>query len=190
MITGQPERAHTYAAFSDDTLLASGDLRRVLEEVMKRRERGRLGDLLLFDAETGKQVEISLERTTEEIVEDVMGTAAPRGPGRPRLGVVSGEVTLLPRHGEWLQRQPQGASATLRRLVDEARRRAPEEEARRDAREAAHRFMTSLGGNRPHYEDALRALYASDREGFERCIRRWPKDVRAFATKLAAASFE
>ncbi|MFY0534142.1 DUF2239 family protein [Nannocystis pusilla] len=43
------------------------------------------------------------------------------GPGRPKLGVVSREVSLLPRHWEWLERQPSGSR---RRCADSSRRRS------------------------------------------------------------------
>jgi hypothetical protein len=113
--------------------------------------------------------------------------AAPRsGPGRPRLGVVSREVTLLPRHWEWLEQQPNGISAALRRLVEEARRREPGPERARRAREAAGRFMTVMAGDRPGYEEASRALYARDRRRLAALIRRWPADVRAHVQRLVA----
>jgi uncharacterized protein len=103
-----------------------------------------------------------------------------------RPGFVPGYYS---RHWEWLERQPRGVSATIRRLVDEERKREPDEEARRNAREAAHRFMTAMAGNRAGYEEALRALYAEDRKAFERHTARWPKDVRRYTWKIARASF-
>ena len=106
------------------------------------------------------------------------------GPGRPRLGVVSREVSLLPRHWDWLELQPNGISAALRRLVEEARKRDPEEEQARLAREAASRFMTAMAGNLPDFEEASRALFGNDHERFEGLIREWPEDIRTHLVQL------
>ncbi|HXX69133.1 MAG TPA: DUF2239 family protein, partial [Polyangiaceae bacterium] len=179
----------TYVAFAGDTLVASGDLRTVIVRAMRGMALHAVDGVLLFDDETGQQLEVSLQGTPEEVLRRTMPSAPPRGRGRPKLGVKSGEVTLLPRQWDWLERQPLGISATLRRLVDEALKREPDEEIRRNAREATHRFMTSMAGNRAGYEEALRALYRKDRKGFERRLSRWPKDVRKHTLKLARASF-
>jgi hypothetical protein len=103
--------------------------------------------------------------------------------------VVPREVTLLPRHWEWLNGQPGGASVALRRLVDEARRTHAERDAGRGAQDAAYRFMLALAGNEPGYEEAVRALYAQDRARFDELTSPWPKDVREHARKLAAPAF-
>jgi hypothetical protein len=112
---------------------------------------------------------------------------APRGPGRPKLGVVAREVTLLPRHWEWLNRQRGGASVALRRLVDEARHADGGADRRRAAQEAAYRFMSAMAGNREHFEEATRALFAGDAARFTHLIATWPKDIRDHTQKLAAA---
>lgn len=109
-----------------------------------------------------------------------------RGPGRPRLGVVSREVSLLPRHWDWLAGQRGGASATLRRLVDAARRESEGPDRARRARDAAYRVMAELAGDRPGFEDACRALYAGNWEAFDRATASWPPDVRAYAARMAA----
>ena len=108
-----------------------------------------------------------------------------RGRGRPKLGVVAREITLLPRHWDWLAAQPGGASATLRRLVENAKRDGGAEGRRRAAREAAYRFLSAVAGNLPGYEEALRALFAGDAARFETQMADWPKDVRAYALRLA-----
>ena len=113
----------------------------------------------------------------------------PRQPGRPKLGVVAREVTLLPRHWDWLNAQPGGASVTLRKLVEEARRATAGEVRVREAREACYRFMSIMAGDAPGYEEALRALYADDRERFESFTEQWPEDVRHHARRLAGAGF-
>jgi hypothetical protein len=113
----------------------------------------------------------------------------PRGRGRPKLGVVPREVTLLPRHWEWLGAQPGGASVALRKLVDTARAAHVGLDRRRAAQKAAYQFMTAMAGNAGGYEDALRALYAADRGRFEQQTASWPADIRAYTLTLAADAF-
>jgi len=105
--------------------------------------------------------------------------------GRPKLGVVSGEVTLLPRHWQWLKAQRGGASATLRRLIDEARRAGQGEAEAKARQERCYRFMTHLGGDLPGYEDALRALFAGDEATFAEAIKPWPEGLRTWVWRLA-----
>ena len=115
---------------------------------------------------------------------------AGRKPGRPKLGVVPREVTLLPRHWEWLAAQPGGASVALRKLVEHASRANQSQDRIRKSRESAYRFMTAMAGNDPGFEEALRALFAGNHERFEQEIAEWPRDIQAHARKLAAPSFE
>jgi hypothetical protein len=109
----------------------------------------------------------------------------PRGRGRPKLGVVAREVTLLPRHWDWLATQPGGASVALRKLVEEARRTGGDRDRSRAARDAAYHFMSAMAGNLPGFEEASRALFADDRRRFAGLIAGWPDDVRDHAVKLA-----
>jgi len=110
--------------------------------------------------------------------------AAPRSVGRPKLGVVAREVTLLPRHWEWLNRQPGGASGALRRLIEEARGKHAAQDAVRAATEAVYRFMSEMAGDLPHFEDASRALFARQAEAFARHTAAWPEDVRSYLQQL------
>ena len=186
--------ASTYTAFAGPALVASGELEDVLRQTRERMDRGEDATVLFFEDSTGTQVDFDLRGTPEEIVARLAthphfavrgeATAARSGPGRPRLGVVSREVTLLPRHWEWLERQPRGISAALRRLVDEARKEDPGTDRVRAAREAAGRFMTAMGGDLPGYEEASRALYAGDRGRLAECVREWPRDVRRYLERL------
>ena len=114
----------------------------------------------------------------------------PRGPGRPKLGVVAREVTLLPRHWDWLSAQPGGASVALRKLVEDARRTSAPRDRVRRAQEAAYRFMSALAGNLPGFEEAARALFAANRDRFAAETEPWPADVRDHARKMADAAFE
>ena len=108
-----------------------------------------------------------------------------RGRGRPKLGVVAREVTLLPRHWEWLASQPGGASVVLRRLVEQERRGGGSKQQRRAAQEAAYKFMSAIAGDLPGFEEATRALFADNRTRFEEQIADWPSDISRYATKLA-----
>jgi uncharacterized protein len=105
------------------------------------------------------------------------------------LGVVPREVTLLPRHWEWLAKQPGGASVALRKLVEQARKLGTSADDRRRGQEAAYKFMTAIGGDYTGYEDATRALFAGDKAKFSALIETWPKDVRAHMETLAKAAF-
>ena len=55
------------------------------------------------------------------------------------------------------------------------------------AREAAFRFMSALAGDFDGFEEAIRALFAGDRDRFSHQISAWPADIRDYATKLADA---
>jgi len=145
--------------------------------------------LLIFDNETGSQIDLDTRGTPEEISVRYPDQAAPepRGRGRPRLGVVAREVTLLPRHWDWLGLQPGGASVALRKLVEEARRASGDRDRVRAAQDAAYRFISAIAGNLPGFEEAARALFAYDRRRFGDLIAGWPEDVRDYAIELAFA---
>lgn len=145
------------------------------------------GGLLVFDDATGEQRDYPF--APQAAAPSPAAAAAPPGVGRPRLGVVAREVTLLPRHWAWLAQQPGGASAALRRLVDEARRSHAGRDSRRAATERAYRFMSAIAGGLPGFEEATRALFAHDGEAFAQRIGSWPPDVRAHAAWLARDAF-
>jgi hypothetical protein len=129
---------------------------------------------LIFDRETGRIVDIDPRFPPD--------SEGPR-PGRPKLGVVPREVTLLPKHWDWLAAQPGGASVALRKLVEEAMKDPRlQSRARRDA---IYRLATALVGNAPGYEEAMRALYAGEAEDFAAHIEAWPPDVRRVLEEMA-----
>lgn len=113
-----------------------------------------------------------------------------RGPGRPKLGVVSREVTLLPRHWDWLNSQPGGASVALRKLVEEARRVNNKRDKVRCSQEVTYRFISVIAGDLPGFEESTRALFAGAPERFNDLMVSWPVDIRDHARKLAKAAFE
>jgi len=175
----------TFTAFDGHSKLASGPLAEVLRSIKSRNDENPAAAILVFEDQTGRQVDFELRGTVEEVLARALPQPERIGPGRPKLGVVGREISLLPRHWEWLEEQPNGASAALRRLVDQAR--AQEEGPRRirQAREAAGRFMTAIGGNLSGYEEACRALYAGDRERVEAELTAWPEDLRNHVLLLA-----
>ncbi len=176
------EEPRNYTAFAGERQIAAGRLVEMLPQ-LKRWVDDRQSELpLIFDDQTGRQVDFDLRGTVAEVVARAI---PPRGPGRPKLGVVPREISLLPRHWEWLEAQPNGASAAIRRLVDEARNREPDRQRARQARDATSRMLTALAGNLPEYEEATRALYAGDGAAFRERIARWPADIRNYALRLA-----
>ncbi|WP_341702129.1 DUF2239 family protein [Ferrovibrio sp.] len=173
-------------AFAGDRLLAAGPLADVVLAV-----KAAGGDALVFEDATGRVIDLDLRGSDADILARLAPPAepAPRGRGRPKLGVVSREVTLLPRHWDWLAAQSGGASVALRKLVEQAMRSDGGKQTRRAAQEAAYRAMTALAGDQPGYEEAIRALFADDRTGFARSIEGWPHDVANFVTTLAFRSY-
>jgi hypothetical protein len=185
-------------AFAGTDRVAAGDLPAVAEAAKRHLDAEPGRAVLVFEEATGRPLDLDLRGTTAEVVsrlpraplgDETSDPGARRGRGRPRLGVVSKEVTLLPRHWAWLSAQRGSASAVLRRLVDDARRAGEGREAVRRAQDAAYRFMTTMAGDAPGYEAAIRALYRSDRPGFASATETWPPDVRAQCERMAAEAF-
>ncbi len=178
-------------AFSDSKIIATGAVIKVAQRVKKYLEKNRNASVLIFDDITSNQIEIDFRGSCEAVVgrlnkslaeNESMGKSL--GPGRPKLGVISREVGLLPRHWDWLALQPSGASATLRKLVEEAKKKNQAQDKVRQAQDATYKFMQSMTGDLPHYEEALRAFYAKNKSLFETIIASWPKDIKAHINKL------
>jgi len=179
-----PDRT-SCAAFAGTRRIAGGALAEVALAV-----RG-LSDapVLVFDDATGRVIDLDLSGSAAEVAARYASAEDARGPGRPKLGVVAREVTLLPRQWEWLAGQPGGASAALRRLVDAARKQNEAADQARIARERAYRFLHALGGDFAGFEALSRALFAGDGAGFETGLADWPPDVAAHARRLAEGAF-
>ena len=183
-------------AFAGPHRIASGELRHVALKAKQAFDAGK--QVLVFEDASGQPVELPLELPVGDLLRRLAepaapamgaGESAPRRPGRPKLGVVSREVTLLPRHWAWLAAQPGGASVALRKLVEEARRVSADGDRRRAAQEAAYRFMQAMAGNEAGFDEAARALFAGDIGRFEEHSATWPDDVREHAALLAADAF-
>ncbi len=187
----------TFTAFEGQRRLLSGPLAEVAL-VVKRAERRASEPIAIFSDATGRAIDLDLRGSDEEVVarlsrpragnpaaQDAGMPSEPRGRGRPKLGVVAREVTLLPRHWEWLNTQPGGASVSLRKLVEAARRANGEVDRSRAARDAAYHFMSAMAGDLPQFEEAARALFADHRRQFASLIAAWPDGVRDHIVKLA-----
>jgi hypothetical protein len=173
----------TYTAFAGSSLVASGDAADVAEAARAH------DGVLIFADESGEQVELDA-RTGQLSAGRAAPLAQPARPGRgrPKLGVVAREVTLLPRHWDWLAAQPGGASAALRRLVEDARRSLAGADRVRQAQQAVYSVMSALGGDLPGFEAAARALYAGDDAGFDAIVEGWPEAIGDYVFRLAAAA--
>lgn len=192
-------------AFEGVRCVASGNLLLVARKVKEALEQGAPNSILIFDDATGEPIEVDFRGTMDDVLARLEKTMAavpsspapetesapsvPRGPGRPKLGVVAREVTLFPRHWDWLNSQPGGASVALRKLVEEARRVNADRDRIRQAQESAYLFLSAMAGNLPGYEEATRALFAGDSARFAEQTKSWPADIRTHARKVAAAVF-
>jgi hypothetical protein len=182
----------TCTAFAGAQRIATGDVSQVTLSVKAFMDRGETLPVLAFDDHTGHAVELDLRGSVDDILQrlaDRTPVAPPRAPGRPKLGVVAREVTLLPRHWEWLAKQPGGASVALRKLVEDARRSHEGRDTVREAQEAVYRFMSAMAGNLPGFEEASRALFANDPKRFSELIAAWPAALRDHAHRMSERAF-
>lgn len=189
----------TWIAFAKHKQIALGEPKEVAA-LVKRFVDGHLEvPVVILDATSSRPVEVDLRGSVATVLKRLPSTTvdtppsteasageAPRGPGRPKLGVVAREVTLLPRHWDWLASQPGGASVALRKLVEWAQRKSAESDRLREATESAYRFMHALAGNEAGFEEASRALFAGNLARLNNEVARWPRDVRTHLLELAS----
>lgn len=198
----------TYIAFDGNQRLAMGPLPAVALKVKEASDARPLARILVFNASSSELIDFDCRGTPAQMLRRLKASApqaaatrgptpesaparsAPAGPGRPRLGVVAREVTLLPRHWEWLNAQPGGASVALRKLVEHAKRANASSDSIRQAQAAAYRFMSAMAGNLDGFEEVARALFASDRTKFDGLVAAWPADVRTHLKQLAEPAFQ
>jgi uncharacterized protein len=194
---------NTCTAFSGAKRIASGELPHVALKAKALWDRDRWAQILIFDDITSHLVEVDFRGSPQDVLQRIaaqpLSPPAEQAPvaqtdarraGRPKLGVVAREVTLLPRHWDWLATQPGGASVALRKLVEHARSANQGIDRRRRAQESAYRFLSAMAGNQPGFEEAIRALFANKPKAFDQHIESWPKDIRGHAKKLALAAFK
>lgn len=196
--------SQTLTVFNQEKQIASGSVMAVIEILLTFNN---ATSYLVFNDQNGTVIEIDLRGTAQEIYAKVIETypalkevatsttdhseiikaeekTTTRGRGRPKLGVIAKEVTLLPRHWEWLSEQPSGASATLRRLIEDAKKKYAAQDLLQKRQTRTYQFMMATAGNLPLYEDALRALFADDLTTLSQCIATWPIDIRHYIEKL------
>ncbi len=188
--------AKIFVAFAGTGIIARGALSDVVRRSKELLDGGEDKRVSLFDDETGRPVDIDFSGNESEVLARLADhpmaerpKAEPtrrRGPGRPKLGVVSREVSLLPRHWAWLAEQRGGASAALRRLVDGARKGSAAQDQSRNAIDAAHRFMWDMAGDQPGFEEASRALFAQNFGTFAQLISDWPVGIREQLHRFAS----
>lgn len=180
-----------FTAFIGSRRLAAGPLDQVALAAKKAIDRGAQQPVLIYNDSTGRAIDIDTRGGDTEVLSRLAQPAPPdlpRGRGRPKLGVIAREITLLPRHWQWLATQPGGASVAIRKLVETARRANQAQDTSRQRQEAAYHFMSAMAGNLPNFEEAARALFALDRDRFNDLVVDWPADIRDHALKLAFAA--
>ncbi|WP_306848343.1 DUF2239 family protein [Cupriavidus necator] len=193
-----PMPGTTWIAFAKQKRIAFGEPKEVATRVKSFVDGHLEVPIVIFDANSSQPVELDLRGSLATVVKRLPALSSgaspasvsaiegpPRGPGRPKLGVVAREVTLLPRHWDWLAAQPGGASVALRKLVERAQRASAESDRRREATESAYRFMHAMAGDEAGFEEASRALFAGDLERLQDEVATWPRDVRTHLLELA-----
>lgn len=194
-----------YTAFEGPRRIAAGDLAEVARTVKQQFKDEPVAGVLIFEDGSSHLLEVDFRGTVDDVLARIAPAAgkleapaaqpepesgAPRGPGRPKLGVVAREITLLPRHWDWLNSQPGGASVVLRKLVEQARRGSIGRDRIRLAQEASYRFMSAAISGGANFEEVARALFAGNRERFNALVEPWPADLRDYLKQLADAAFD
>ena len=190
------ETLNTYTAFEDHKILSQGSLEDVVLKVKKRFEKSPESQIVIYSDATGKSMDFNFQGSEKEVLKRLEVYTTPdssnevsSGPGRPKLGVISREVSLLPKHWEWLATQSGGASNTLRKLVEENMKKTSGVNTVKAAQERTYKFMSVEAGDFENYEEALRALYRKDKERFSGEIKTWPRDVQKHILELAKPVF-
>ena len=190
------ETLNTYTAFEDHKILSQGILEDVVLKVKKRLEKSPESQIVIYSDATGKSMDFNFQGSEKEVLKRLEVYTTPEnttevssGPGRPKLGVISREVSLLPKHWEWLATQSGGASNTLRKLVEENMKKTSGVLTVKTAQERTYKFMSVQAGDLENYEEALRALYRKDKERFTSEIKTWPRDVQKHVLELAKPVF-
>lgn len=186
----------TFTAFDAHSLIAYGDLAEVVLKIKGSIGKASISTILIFSDITGKTIDFNFHGSKQEILKrlevytSVQDAEPSSGPGRPKLGVVSREVSLLPRHWEWLATQRGGASATIRTLIEDTMKKASAGQSAKQIQDRVYQIMSVLAGDLSDYEEALRAMYKKDKKSFLGYIEGWPKDVQNYLVKSSKEIFE
>ncbi len=188
------EITNTYTAFLESKIFAKGSLKDLVLKIKKHLGKNENNSILIFSDSTGNTLDFNFKGSETEILKRLEMFVSQKpdeysGPGRPKLGVISREVSLLPRHWEWLAAQSGGASVTIRRLIDESRKKSSTGESVKQVQEKTYKFLSVVAGDFEGYEEALRALYKRDREKFLKQMEKWPKDIQGYAMRLSETVF-
>ncbi|HEX5055035.1 MAG TPA: DUF2239 family protein [Gammaproteobacteria bacterium] len=183
-----------YTAFDNFKILAQGNLQSVAISVKQRIKEQKAASILIFSDLTGRQIDLDLSGTDKQVLDrlKIYSSQQPppsAGAGRPKLGVVPREISLLPHHWEWLINQDGGASAVIRRLIDQKIQNSSSDKTK-IAQERTYKFLSAVAGNLPNFEEAMRFLYRKDKKKFAELILGWPKDIIKYSMGLAGAAFE
>ncbi len=186
----------TYTAFESGKVISSGTLADVVINLKKKLGKSNHTSVLIFNDTTGRTMDFNFSGSEKEVLKRLEiytqtpdSKEQPIGPGRPKLGVFSREVSLLPRHWEWLASQSGGASAVLRRLVEEAKKTSSQTITTKHAQERTYHFMSVVAGDFKGYEEVLRSLYKKDKSNFFSEMSEWPKDIVSYIRKISGPVF-
>lgn len=188
----------SYTAFENDQILTQGPLDQVVLKIKRKLGNAAHSSILIFSDQSGKIMDFNFSGSEAEVIKRLdiyVSSSSPasseiQGPGRPKLGVISREVSLLPRHWEWLAQQSSSVSAILRKMIEEAMKKSSTANETKQSQERTYQFMSVMAGNLSQYEEALRALYQKNQKLFFSLIDKWPTDIKKHVTSLAKDAFD
>lgn len=178
---------NTYTAFSGHTLIAQAQLPDIALKLKHLSETAE--NILIFNDQTGRQIDLDLSGSEQEIQQRYSEPEPAKKVGRPKLGVISREITLQKKHWDWLDQQSASASAVIRKLIDKELNDPASESNIMLAKQATDRFMSAMLGNMPNYEEATRALYKGDQAVFLKLIKNYPLDPQKYICRLSMHAF-
>ncbi|MES2802482.1 MAG: DUF2239 family protein [Bdellovibrionota bacterium] len=184
-----------YTVFAGFKIISQGNIEEVAIATKKYLKKEDDVRLLIFSDLSGKQMDLDLSGADKDVIDRLSvykaaeASVSVSGPGRPKIGVKPREVSLLPLHWEWLSTQSGGASATIRRLVDEKMKAPTPKDKIKQTQESVYTFLNSIAGDLTNFEDAIRFLYRQDEAKFKDAIADWPKDLKKHTLTLSRGVF-
>lgn len=169
---------NTYTAFVGNTRLITDSLLNVALAIKNQQHDS--APILIFEDQTGKQIDVNITGSESDIQQRYAELETVKKVGRPKLGVISREITLQQKHWDWLDLQNSSASAVIRKLIDQELNNAQSESNIMMTKQTTDRFMSAMLGNMPNYEEATRALYQGNKEGFLELIQDYPNDLKEY----------